>query len=66
MLRYTKQTSKNVMDTTFKDAYKLPKHCLQKPIICNDLPSKFNPTLKRAGAPKRFKCEEVPKATWEQ
>ena len=27
----------------------LPKHYLQKPVVSNDLSSKFNPSLRRAG-----------------
>ena len=45
---------------TLKGVYNLPKHCLQKSIIFNGLPSKLNPSLKRAGPQKRFKFEEIP------
>ena len=46
-------------------AHNLSKHCLQKPIFFNGLSWKFNPSLKSAGPPKRFKCEAITQADWE-
>ena len=39
---------------------------IQQPVIINGLPSKFNLPLKRARPPKRFKCEAIIQANWEQ